>query len=138
MYDIFVLYFSEETIHQKVSICGHQGTDDETGLIALPLMVHIKTADLVVGEELIDRLIDLAFAEDIGDGDHTTLSCIPATAKARSISLSINVDNQAAEKKMASFFSGNRVSGFTVNHQGKRNESSFIVGTLKPRTETSG
>ena len=22
--------------------------------------------------ELIDRLIDLAFAEDIGDGDHTT------------------------------------------------------------------
>ena len=27
-------------------------------------------------EELIDRLIDLAFAEDIGDGDHTTLSCI--------------------------------------------------------------
>ena len=22
-------------------------------------------------EELIDRLIDLAFAEDIGDGDHT-------------------------------------------------------------------
>lgn len=23
-------------------------------------------------EELIDRLIDLAFAEDIGDGDHTT------------------------------------------------------------------
>ena len=24
-------------------------------------------------EELIDRLIDLAFAEDIGDGDHTTL-----------------------------------------------------------------
>lgn len=30
-------------------------------------------------KELIDRLIDLAFAEDIGDGDHTTLSCIPAT-----------------------------------------------------------
>ena len=24
-------------------------------------------------EELNDRLIDLAFAEDIGDGDHTTL-----------------------------------------------------------------
>ena len=29
-------------------------------------------------EELIDELIDLAFAEDIGDGDHTTLCCIPA------------------------------------------------------------
>lgn len=31
-------------------------------------------------EELEDRLIDLAFAEDIGDGDHTTLCCIPADA----------------------------------------------------------
>ena len=30
-------------------------------------------------EELNDRLIDLAFAEDIGDGDHTTLCCIPET-----------------------------------------------------------
>lgn len=27
--------------------------------------------------ELTDRLIDLSFAEDIGDGDHTTLCCIP-------------------------------------------------------------
>ena len=31
-------------------------------------------------EELTDRLIDLSFAEDIGDGDHTTLCCIPADA----------------------------------------------------------
>ena len=34
--------------------------------------------------ELIDRLIDLSFAEDIGDGDHTTLSCIPPTAMGKS------------------------------------------------------
>jgi len=34
--------------------------------------------------DLIDRLIDLAFAEDIGDGDHTTLSSIPATAIGKS------------------------------------------------------
>lgn len=34
-------------------------------------------------EELIDRLLDLAFAEDIGDGDHTTLSTIPADATGR-------------------------------------------------------
>lgn len=34
--------------------------------------------------ELIDKLIDLAFAEDIGDGDHTTLSCIPPTAMGKS------------------------------------------------------
>ena len=31
-------------------------------------------------DELEDRLIDLAFAEDIGDGDHTTLCCIPEDA----------------------------------------------------------
>ncbi len=29
-------------------------------------------------DELIDDLLDLAFAEDIGDGDCTTLCCIPA------------------------------------------------------------
>lgn len=34
--------------------------------------------------ELEDRLIDLAFAEDIGDGDHTTLCCIPDYAMGKS------------------------------------------------------
>lgn len=34
--------------------------------------------------ELEDKLIDLAFAEDIGDGDHTTLCCIPADAMGKS------------------------------------------------------
>lgn len=34
--------------------------------------------------ELIDQLIALSFAEDIGDGDHTTLSCIPDTAMGKS------------------------------------------------------
>ena len=31
-----------------------------------------------------EQLINLWFAEDIGDGDHTTLSCIPATAIGKS------------------------------------------------------
>ena len=35
-------------------------------------------------EQLIHELIDLAFAEDIGDGDHTTLCCIPDTAMGKS------------------------------------------------------
>ncbi len=35
-------------------------------------------------DELEDRLIDLSFAEDIGDGDHTTLCCIPADAMGKS------------------------------------------------------
>ena len=35
-------------------------------------------------DQLIDELIDLAFAEDIGDGDHTTLCCIPADEMGKS------------------------------------------------------
>lgn len=34
-------------------------------------------------KELIDALIDLSFREDVGDGDHTTLSTIPAEAVGR-------------------------------------------------------
>ena len=39
----------------------------------------MKTTD-----ELIEDLLNLAFAEDLGDGDHTTLSTIPADAMGRS------------------------------------------------------
>lgn len=35
-------------------------------------------------DELNDKLIDLAFSEDIGDGDHTTLCCIPEDAMGKS------------------------------------------------------
>ena len=35
-------------------------------------------------DQLIDELLDLAFAEDLGDGDHTTLSTIPADAVGQS------------------------------------------------------
>lgn len=34
-------------------------------------------------DQLIDDLLDLAFAEDVGDGDHTTLSTIPADEMGR-------------------------------------------------------
>ena len=34
--------------------------------------------------ELEDKLLELAFAEDIGDGDHTTLCCIPEDAMGKS------------------------------------------------------
>lgn len=40
--------------------------------------------DMYTVNELEDRLIDLAFAEDIGDGDHTTLCCIPEDAMGKS------------------------------------------------------
>ena len=35
-------------------------------------------------DELENKLIELAFAEDIGDGDHTTLCCIPENAMGKS------------------------------------------------------
>lgn len=53
-----------------------------------------------VKEELIDKLIDLAFAEDIGDGDHTTLSSIPADAMGKNMLL-IKEDGVLAGVEMA-------------------------------------
>ena len=53
-----------------------------------------------VKDELIDRLIDLAFAEDIGDGDHTTLSTIPAEAMGKNMLL-IKEDGVLAGVEMA-------------------------------------
>ena len=41
-----------------------------------------------------------------------------------------NADKQTAERTMSSFFADNKVNCFDVNHQGKRDESSFIIGTL--------
>ena len=43
---------------------------------------------------------------------------------------STNLAKQKAAAMMQDFFTENKVNGFTVNHQGKRDESSFIVGTL--------
>jgi len=51
-------------------------------------------------EQLIDDLIKLAFAEDIGDGDHTTLCCIPETAIGKS-QLIIKENGILAGVKMA-------------------------------------
>lgn len=43
---------------------------------------------------------------------------------------STNVDRGTAEGTLSGFFSSNKVSGFNVNHQGQRDESSFVIGTL--------
>ena len=44
----------------------------------------LQFTDMLSVDELVDRLIDLSFAEDIGDGDHTTLCCIPEDAMGKS------------------------------------------------------
>ena len=48
---------------------------------------------------------------------------------------SANVDKKKATAMMQEFFTENKVSAFDVNHQGKRDESSFVIGTL---TTTKG
>ncbi len=53
-----------------------------------------------IKDELIERLIDLSFAEDIGDGDHTTLSSIPADAMGKNMLL-IKEDGVLAGVDMA-------------------------------------
>jgi hypothetical protein len=39
-------------------------------------------------------------------------------------------DKQGAVQSLMRLFTDNKVSNFNVNHQGKRDESSFIIGTL--------
>lgn len=49
------------------------------------MIYHIIRINIMLSVgELNDKLIDLAFAEDIGDGDHTTLCCIPEDAVSES------------------------------------------------------
>ena len=43
---------------------------------------------------------------------------------------STSVDKQKATTVIQEFFTENKVSGFNVNHQGKRDESSFVIGTM--------
>lgn len=53
-------------------------------IIATKLINRKKIAKMKTKEELIDMLLELAFAEDLGDGDHTTMSTIPEDAHGRS------------------------------------------------------
>ena len=43
---------------------------------------------------------------------------------------STDADKLSVEGVMADFFATHKVQSFNVNHQGKREESSFVVGTL--------
>lgn len=43
---------------------------------------------------------------------------------------SADVDRMAAEKTLALFFSANKVSKFTVNHTGKRDDSGYLIATM--------
>ena len=51
-------------------------------------------------DEQLDHLIDAALKEDIGEGDHSTLSCIPAGAKGKAL-LKIKEDGVLAGMNVA-------------------------------------
>src|SRR5678810_918648 len=51
-------------------------------------------------DEELHKLIDAALQEDIGDGDHSTLSCISATAKGKAV-LKIKQDGILAGVEVA-------------------------------------
>lgn len=51
-------------------------------------------------DEQLHHLIDEALEEDIGDGDHSTLSCIPASAKGKAV-LKIKQDGVLAGMQVA-------------------------------------
>ena len=49
----------------------------------MKVFIH-PNKEMKTRDELVDDLLDLAFAEDIGDGDHTTISTIPADEMGKS------------------------------------------------------
>ncbi|NDW13743.1 DUF4783 domain-containing protein [Bacteroides sp. 214] len=40
------------------------------------------------------------------------------------------VSKSTAIQELSTFFAQKKVTGFTINHEGKRNDSSYIIGTL--------
>lgn len=54
-------------------------------------------------------------------GDKVELSVTTATA---------TVTKEKAEQTLAAFFAENSISGFEVKHQGKRDDSGFLIGVL--------
>ncbi len=89
-------------------------------------------------EELNDRLIDLAFAEDIGDGDHTTLCCIPEDAVSESKLLikeeGIFAGEEIAWQVFHRFDPTLRVEVFI--HDGTRVKPGDIVMSVKGRIQS--
>ncbi|MDR1880489.1 MAG: carboxylating nicotinate-nucleotide diphosphorylase [Tannerellaceae bacterium] len=83
-------------------------------------------------EHLIDELIKLAFAEDIGDGDHTTLCCIPSDAMGRSRLLikeeGILAGVEMAKRIFHTFDPGLRVTVYLHDGEAvKKGDVAFLV-----------
>ena len=88
-------------------------------------------------DELEDKLIDLSFAEDIGDGDHTTLCCIPEDAMGKS-HLLIKEDGilagvEVAKKVFARFDDTMKVDGAHVK---KGDIAMVVTGKVRSLLQT--
>ena len=81
---------------------------------------------VLVGMTALLLSISLLMAQEIPAGVITAFKRGSSVLQGRSTP----VDKQKATAMMQDFFTENKVSGFNVNHQGKRDESSFIIGTL--------
>lgn len=89
-------------------------------------------------EELEDRLIDLSFSEDIGDGDHTTLCCIPEDATGSS-KLLIKEDGilagiEVAKKVFARFDPTMKVE--VLMHDGSRVKKGDVAMIVSGKTRS--
>jgi nicotinate-nucleotide pyrophosphorylase (carboxylating) len=79
-------------------------------------------------DEQLQHLVDEALKEDIGDGDHSTLSCIPADAKGKAI-LKIKQDGILAGMKVAEkIFSYKEPSSVFTPH--KKDGDEMKVGQI--------
>ena len=89
-------------------------------------------------EELTEQLIQLAFAEDIGDGDHTTLSCIPESATGRAKLLikepGVIAGVAVAEKVFTTFDPNLKITVFTQD--GAEVKPGDIVFTVEGKTRS--
>lgn len=90
----------------------------------------------MIESPLIDATIDIAFKEDIGDGDHTTLSCIPHDLEGRA-RLLVKQDGilcgvELAKKIFAKFDPTLKVTQFL--HDGDKIKKGDIAFTVEGKT----
>lgn len=85
-------------------------------------------------DEQLRRLVDAALLEDVGDGDHSTLCCIPANAKGRAV-LKIKGQGVLAGVDIAEkIFKYKKPSAVFVRH--KNDGEEMNVGELAFEVET--
>ncbi|MCQ2958797.1 MAG: carboxylating nicotinate-nucleotide diphosphorylase [Bacteroidales bacterium] len=90
----------------------------------------------MIDSPLIDATIDIAFKEDIGDGDHTTLSCIPHDLEGRA-RLLVKQDGilcgvELAKKIFAKFDPSLKVTQYL--HDGDKIKKGDIAFTVEGKT----